>query len=139
MGPHDYHISKLLFVLLRESGLSLGVLSWFWLFVPVFVGGRRGGGVSLGPTGFCKWLTWDLYCFLWAWVILGFRGCCVSAGSGHWSGVGTLNVLHSGVPLCLAFRGILLLAVVRGEGLGCCVYLWWWGPCFGLSVWSGGH
>ena len=63
------------------------------------------------------------------------------AGSGHWSGVGTLNVMHSVVPLCLASVGFLPLAEVGAGGQvgvsgvgGPCVYLWWWGPCFGLSV-----
>ena len=66
-------------------------------------------------------------------------------GSGHWLGVGTLNVMHSrvfvpGVKDCFAF----------GRGWG-----WWadgglgqWGSLcvfvvvvslFGLFVWSGGH
>ena len=90
-----------------------------------------GGGGALGPTGFCKWLIWSLYSFLWAWVILGFRGCRVCAGSGHWSGVGTLYVMHSGVPLCLALVGFLPLGMVGAGGQmgasgaeGPIVYLW---------------
>ena len=58
-------------------------------------------------------------------------------------GYGTLDVMHSGVPLCLALPGFLPLAVVgageqmRASGTGSpYVYLWW---CFGLSVWSGVH
>ena len=39
MGPHNYHISKLLFVVLQELGLSLGVLGWVWWFALVYVGG----------------------------------------------------------------------------------------------------
>ena len=59
------------------------------------------------------------------------------AGSGHWFGERTLNVMHSGVPLCLALVGFLPLAVAGAGGqMG---GLGWWGPCFGLSVWSGGH
>ena len=106
VGPHDYHISNLLFVLLQELGLSLagsGSLRWFlWR--------------ALGPTGSCRWLIWGFYRFLWAWVIPGFWSYCVWAGSGHWSGVGTLNVMHSGVPLCLALVGFLPLAVVGAGG-----------------------
>ena len=37
------------------------------------------------------------------------------AGSGHWSGVGTLNV-NSEVPLSLALMGFLPLAVVASGG-----------------------
>ena len=33
-------------------------------------------------------------------------------GSGHWLGVGTLNVMHFGVPLCLALVGFSPLAMV---------------------------
>ena len=32
-------------------------------------------------------------------MILGFRGCRVLAGSGHWLGVRTLYVRHSGALL----------------------------------------
>ena len=70
---------------------------------------------------------------------------CV-VGSGHWSGAGTLNVMHSGVLMCRALAGFLPLAVVGAGGQieasgagGPFVYLWWWGSCFGLSVWSGGY
>ena len=65
-----------------------------------------------GPTGFWRWLIWGLYRFLWARVILGFRGCCVWAGSGHWSGVRTLYVM-SFVP---GVVGFLPLAVVEAGG-----------------------
>ena len=68
------------------------------------------------------------------------------AGSGHWLGVRTFNVTHSGVPLCLVLVGFLPLAVLRAGGQmeasgpgDPCVYLSRWGPCFGLSEWSGGH
>ena len=40
---------------------------------------------------------------------------CVWTGSGHWSRVETFNIIHSGVPLCLALVGFLLLAVVGGQ------------------------
>ena len=44
------------------------------------------------------------------------------AGSGHWSAVGTLNVMHSGVALCLTLVGWLTLV---GK----------WGPqALGVSV-----
>ena len=53
------------------------------------------------------------------------------AGSGHWSGVGTVYVMHSGVPLCLAWVGFLPLAMVGAGGQmrasgagGPFVYLW---------------
>ena len=61
-----------------------------------------------------------------------------------WPFVGTLNLMHCGVPLYLVLVGLLPLAVagvqmaVSGAG-GPSVCLWWWGPCFGLSVWSGEH
>ena len=73
------------------------------------------------------------------------RGYCVWAGSGHWSRVGTLNNMHSGVPLCLALVGSLPLAVVGAGGQmgpwalgGPCVFVVV-GSLFGLSAGSGGH
>ena len=38
------------------------------------------------------------------------------ADSGHWSGVRTLYVMHSGAPLYLALVGFLPLAMVEGGG-----------------------
>ena len=38
------------------------------------------------------------------------------AGSGHWLGVRTLYVMHSGAPLCLASVGFLPLAMVEAGG-----------------------
>ena len=38
------------------------------------------------------------------------------ASSGHWSGVGTLYVMHPVVPLCLALVGLLPLAMVGAAG-----------------------
>ena len=67
------------------------------------------------------------------------------AVSGHWSGVGTFDIMHSGVPLCLALVGFSPLALVGAGGqmgtsrAGVRVYFWWWVPCFGLSVWSAGQ
>ena len=98
----------------------------------------------LGPVGFCVWLIWGPY---WAWVILGFRGCCVWAGFGYWAGGRTLIVTHSGVPLCVALVGLLPLVVVGAGGQtgalgagGPCVYLWWWEPwlvCLWILVGTG--
>ena len=93
----------------------------------------------LGGFGVC-WVLWEpdlgslplLVGMGDPWI----SGCCVWAGSGHWSRVGTLNIMHSGVPLCLATVGFLPLAMVEAGGqmgaLGAGsprVYLWWWGPC----------
>ena len=57
-------------------------------------------------------------------------------GSGHWSRVETHDIMHSGVPLCLALVGFLPLAMVEaGRMIGALgagaprVYLWWRGPC----------
>ena len=85
----------------------------FWLVLVVcasFCGGLP------GPTGFWRWLIWGFYRFLWAWVILGFRGCRVWAGSGHWSGVMTVYVMHSGAHLCLALVGFYLWPWLRLVG-----------------------
>ena len=38
------------------------------------------------------------------------------AGSGHWPGVRTLYVMHSGAPLCLVLVGFLPLAMVEAGG-----------------------
>ena len=41
---------------------------------------------------------------------------CVGWCSGHWLGVRTLCIMHSGAPLCLAFVGFLPLAMVVEAG-----------------------
>ena len=38
------------------------------------------------------------------------------AGSGHWSAIRTLYVMHSRAPLCLALLGFLPLAMVEAGG-----------------------
>ena len=83
MGPHDCHISKLLFVLLRELGLSLGVLSWFWLFVSDLWGGGGFGTywvlqmADFGPLLLLvgmgdPWIS-GLLCVGWLWPLVGGR------------------------------------------------------------------
>ena len=42
---------------------------------------------------------------------------CVGWCSGHWSGVRTLYVMHSGAPLCLAFVGLRLVGRWRPRAL----------------------
>ena len=41
---------------------------------------------------------------------------CVGWSSGHWLGVRTFCIMHSGAPLCLPFVGFLPLAVVVEAG-----------------------
>ena len=79
MDPHNYHISKLLFVLLQELGLSLGVWGWFWWFALVFVRSFRAYWVlqvaDLGSLLFFvgmgdPWIS-GLLCVGWVWPLVG--------------------------------------------------------------------
>ena len=47
---------------------------------------------------------------------LDFGAAVCGQCSGHWSGVRTLYVMHSGALLCLAFVGFLPLAMVEAGG-----------------------
>ena len=104
--------SKSLLTVRFATGVGL-VLGGFRLFLVVHASFCWGLRDLLG-FGVC--LIWGLYCFLCAWVILGFRGCRMWAGSGHLSEVRTLYVMHSGAPLCLALVGFLPLAMVEAGG-----------------------
>ena len=81
LSPHDCHISYLLFVLLQELGLSLGVLGWFMWSALAFVGGFRACWVlrvaDLGPLPLLvgrndPWIS-GLLCVGWLWPLVEGR------------------------------------------------------------------
>ena len=99
------------------------------------------GGGALGPTGFLQVADLAPLPLLSGMGDSWISGLLCVAGSGHWSGIGTLNVMHSRVLLCLALVGFLPLAVVGAGGQmeasvagGSIMHLWWWSPCFGLYL-----